>query len=747
MIRPRFKAQYHVQILRPDKVFFLAESGYFVLSAASCATVAALIDGKRCTEEIVDLAMKEISMGQAYYVLAMMESKGYIEETDEALPASQLAFWNTQGMETSHVVERLGAGRASLHAVGDVPIEELRAAMERAGLTVAEEDKSQLRVVLTDDYLRPELSAINEEAIRTGKPWMLAKPQGMFAWVGPIFEPDKTACWACLSQRLRANRDIDNFLQGMTGRKHPFVAKAALRTTVQIGLELIALEAMKWIVQGENERLNNKLITFNTVSLAIEEHALVRRPQCEVCGDPAVQEQLSYPIEFRSVPKRHLVDGGHRAIPPEQTLRKLEHHVSPITGVVNRLVRITADDDPVQHVYVSGANMAVRTYSYDLLQSTLRARTAGKGTSDVQARVSAIGEAIERYSGTYRGDEAKVRGSFRSLGDQAVHPKSSMLFSESQYKDRKRWLDANSPFTRVPLPFNEDAVLDWAPLWSMTRKEVRYLPMESCYYSYPVPDDKHFCLPDSNGAAAGNTPEEAMLQGFLELVERDAVCIWWYNRLRRPAVDLESFDDPYIQDMKAFHKSVHRDLWVLDVTSDLGIPAMVAISRRKDKKSEDIVFAPAAHLDPQIAIQRALTEMNQLVSAVIDAKNGEPYTFDDPQSVNWWKTATIASEPYLLPSETLPRTRRTDFSSQWSADFREDLLACQALVESLGLEMLVHDQTRPDIGLPVMKVIVPGLRHFWARFAEGRLFDVPSKMGWAPQPLTEDQLNPIPIFI
>src|SRR5262249_4939203 len=163
----------------------------------------------------------------------------------------------------------------------------------------------------------------------------------------------------------------------------------------------------------------------------MEEHALIRRPQCAACGDPTVQEQLSYPIEFRSVPKRHLVDGGHRAVPPEQTLRKLEHHVSPITGVVNRLIRITSDDDPLQHVYVSGANMAVRTYSYDLLQSTLRARTAGKGISDVQAKVSAIGESIERYSGTYRGDEAKVRGSLRSLGDRAVHPQSSMLFSEA----------------------------------------------------------------------------------------------------------------------------------------------------------------------------------------------------------------------------------------------------------------------------------------------------------------------------
>jgi ribosomal protein S12 methylthiotransferase accessory factor len=63
-----------------------------------------------------------------------------------------------------------------------------------------------------------------------------------------------------------------------------------------------------------------------------------------------------------------------------------------------------------------------------------------------------------------------------------------------------------------------------------------------------------------------------------------------------------------------------------------------------------------------------------------------------------------------------------------------------------GLETLVLDQTRPDTGLHVVKVIVPGLRHFWARFAPGRLYDAPVQMGWLTEPLHEDELNPQPIF-
>ena len=56
------------------------------------------------------------------------------------------------------------------------------------------------------------------------------------------------------------------------------------------------------------------------------------------------------------------------------------------------------------------------------------------------------------------------------------------------------------------------------------------------------------------------------------------------------------------------------------------------------------------------------------------------------------------------------------------------------------------NQTRSVVGLPVVKVVVPGLRHFWARFAPGRLYDVPVQLGLLDRPLREEELNPIPIF-
>ena len=118
----------------------------------------------------------------------------------------------------------------------------------------------------------------------------------------------------------------------------------------------------------------------------------------------------------------------------------------------------------------------------------------------------------------------------------------------------------------------------------------------------------------------------------------------------------------------------------------------------------------------------------------------------DPETAHWLETATVANQPYLLPAEGPPLTAAS-YRHDWADDVTEDVRACQALVERAGMEMLVLDQTRPEIGLPVVKVIVPGLRHFWPRFAPGRLYDVPVRLGWLPRPLAEEELNPIPMFL
>jgi ribosomal protein S12 methylthiotransferase accessory factor len=118
----------------------------------------------------------------------------------------------------------------------------------------------------------------------------------------------------------------------------------------------------------------------------------------------------------------------------------------------------------------------------------------------------------------------------------------------------------------------------------------------------------------------------------------------------------------------------------------------------------------------------------------------------DPDTAHWLETAMTASHPYLLPAEGRPRAAGS-YPQTWADDVADDVRTCQKLVEHAGMEMLVLDQTRPEVELPVAKVIVPGLRHFWARLAPGRLYDIPVRLGWLSRPNAEQDLNPIPMFL
>ena len=217
--------------------------------------------------------------------------------------------------------------------------------------------------------------------------------------------------------------------------------------------------------------------------------------------------------------------------------------------------------------------------------------------------------------------------------------------------------------------------------------------------------------------------------------------------MQMPEVNLDSFDDEFLSHANEYYERHNRKLWVLDVTNDLGIPVFVAISNRTDKESEDIIYAAGAHTDPHIAAMRAICELNQFFNLVEPlGQVRKVYQINDPMTLQWFNEAKVATQSYLAPSSELPSRSRSDFQVPDTVDVLEDLEHYRSIVESKGMEFLVLDNTRPDIGMPVVRVIVPGLRHFWERFAPGRLFDVPVEMGWRDYPLKESQLNPNPVI-
>ncbi len=741
--------------LTPHLDFFAVEAGRTLLVSESFNTLIRgqvhqdllpLLDGRSRQAVAAALAGRHAAADVAS-ALASLASRGYVVSGDYAMDRGRAAFWSALGASPRWAEQRLRNARVA--ALGD----EGRLARRLGDLGApAAADGRTLRVTVCGDYLDSCHAGLNRRRIASGEPWMLLAPEGGRPLFGPVFQPaGQGPCWACLAHRLRGHREVHEFARRIAGSGCVPAPKASEPVVVEAVYDLAAAEIAKWLVFDSLAPLHENVISLDVLGLQSARHFLARRPQCRVCGDAALYrpDRPPAPVRLRPSPKRARSSGGARSVPPEATLARYRHLISPVTGVVSWLERATGETDPWSHVYYARGTLAPQGVSdLGMLRRLLGMISAGKGSTARQSRASALGEAVERCSGVFHGDEIRCRRSYSDFvaagGSEAIHPNEVQLFSDRQFDERERRNAAARQHNLIPERLDPDAKIDWSPVWSLTQERHRYLPTSLLYYYTASESASHFQA-DPNGCAAGNTLEEAILQGFFELAERDAFAIWWYNRLRLPGVDLESFADDFLSSAAEYYRGRRRSLWALDATSDLGIPVFVALSRRADRKTaghDEIMYGIGAHAEPRIAILRAVCELNQMISF---------FDISAPRSDGRWRPwdrpVKLADNPWLTPAPGVALRGRWDHAVAAEDDAREDIERCRALVEAKGLELLVLDQTRPDIGMPVARVIVPGLRHFWRRLAPGRLYDVPVRTGQRPAPSSEGDLNPLPVLV
>ncbi|MBO0881333.1 MAG: TOMM precursor leader peptide-binding protein [Mycobacterium sp.] len=741
-----FKRFIEPTIVAGEGAYLFSERGVTALRGRHVETLVPLLDGTRDRADVLNGIPGGASQEEISGLVDRLAAADLVAEYPAGIADSRaLAYWEAAGVDEAWAVDRVADNRIGLMVLGAIDEALARASCRIAGLDIAAD--AGLSVVLCDDYLDPALAEINASHRAAGRAWLLAKPIGTRVWIGPVFEPDSGACWTCLSHRLWGNRWAEAQVQRARGETTPASRPAVgIAASVAVGLHLTMLYAAQWAANYRNP-IRRDILTFDTLTMEGRRHQVRRRPQCETCGDARLTDARAWrPVELVSRPKVSCESGGHRALSPAEVFDRFRHLISPVTGLVADIQRDPRAPEFV-HSYVAGENPAFRSSRPGAMRPGLRAMNGGKGITALHARVSALCEALERRSGAVHGDETRVRASYSEVRDDAVHPNACQLYDERQYRERAEWNAANAPMQYVCSPFDESVPIEWTPVWSLTHGTHRLLPTGMLYYGTPEEMRRDFVRADSNGAAAGSSLEDAVIQGSLELVERDAVALWWYNRTRQPGVDLDAFADPYVARLRDAYAGLRRDIWALDITSDLGIPVMVALSRRTDAPTDDIVFGFGAHFDPRLALHRALSEMNQFLPAALDARNGNRHSTPGPDALRWWQEATVANQPHLLPDPTIAGITPDDHPWTHRNDLLEDVQTITSLVAAHGMEMMVLDQTRCDIELPVVKVIVPGLRHFWARFAPGRLYEVPVRLGRIQAATRYEDLNPIPLFV
>lgn len=723
-LAPNFSAY----VLPNDVVCLYSEDRKFFLHGALYCAIADAIGARgKSAPELIAALRRKFPAEQIAETLDRMVKRRYLVPASHSFAAPVAGYWASLGLPPASAEENLKKCRVQVEAIDVDGAKELSRALRELGGVVVNRSPD-LTLTLVNDYLERRLAELNRQRVADKTPWLLVQPSGVFPLVGPLFNPQKGACWTCLFDRMIRNREIKGFLEREA--VHAAVLSPLVRQPLgQSAIQFAAVEIAKAIASGFRTDIVDHIASFDLLGATVAKHYVAKRPQCPTCGDKKLRNprRAPKPVELGPGAKLVMTSGGYRTVTSRATVAHFRRNVSPLTGVVKKLEPIDANL-PLNTNYYAQHNFSAPAESVDQLRAGLQGGSFGKGSTAEQAEASALMEAIERYSGIFQGDEVRIARRFADFPEgEAILPNDVQLFSEEQL--RTRLMPQADDAHPVPPPLDPSEKIEWTPAWSLRDKRFRYLPTGLMYFFYR---DAHT---DSNGCAAGNTLEEAIVQGFLELVERDAYAIWWYNQVRRAALDLDQFDDSYVRDLRRLFTAAGRNVWVLDVTSDLGVPTYVAIMHWMTDGHENIEFGSGAHFDRRIALLRALTELNQFTAiGLMGGGDGEKPTLDGITPLR------LKSYPFLIPAES-PRVPPAP-DMKLADNSRGQVEACVEVARQAGYDFLVLDQTRPDVGVSVARVIVPGLRHFYRRYGPGRLYDIPVRLGLLDRPKLEAELTP-----
>jgi len=374
-------------------------------------------------------------------------------------------------------------------------------------------------------------------------------------------------------------------------------------------------------------------------------------------------------MRLRSCIKKYK-DDTHRALSPEETLKRVEAKM-PAAGIT-RVADITNLDRIGIPVFSSIRPMADRgaisVYN-------------GKGATPVEAKVSAMMEGLERYSAEVQ-DRELMLSRFAELEGSAIHPLSLILPAEA----------------------DAEAEIPWVSGWDIMNDEEILVPANAVFH--PLPSNyKRLFRTNTSGLASGNEIEEAVFHGLAEVIERDAWAIVESTRNTGPII--EGIDNGLAGTLLDKFKAALVDVYLRDITSDIGVPTCAATA--DDVKLRDptlLTTGMGTHTCADVAVLRALTEVAQSRLTQIHGAREDTTLADFRKQIGYDRTKRLNKHWF----EASEKKNFSEIVSYDSDDFLLDVKYMLGRLEEAGLERaIVVDLTREEIGVPVVRVIVPGL--------------------------------------
>ncbi|MET0132683.1 MAG: YcaO-like family protein [Kibdelosporangium sp.] len=373
-------------------------------------------------------------------------------------------------------------------------------------------------------------------------------------------------------------------------------------------------------------------------------------------------------------------EGTHRTRHPRETLDAFEPRMGEFG--ITRLADVTGLDFIGLPVY-----MAVRPNSRGLAVSQ------GKGVDRDSAKASALMESIESWHAE------NIQAPLRHDSYNRLRRRERVVDVTRLAVRRGGSLELNSPCLWI----EGYDLLQGAPAW---------LPYECVMTNFVRPERVMTAFScDSNGLASGNHLLEATVHALCEVVERDACALWASAgglAVTETQVDLRTVDDPALRTVLGQLDLAGIEVAAWDATCDTDVPAYVCMVFENPDQPRWVLKGAhggyGCHLDPEVALLRAVTEAIQSRLTTIAGSRDDMFEYETRANPDDLRVMmdSVAGSPGQREFPDGP-SRTTD-------TFEGDLEVLLGSLRAIGIEnAVVVDLTRPDVGIPVVKVVVPGL--------------------------------------
>ena len=372
--------------------------------------------------------------------------------------------------------------------------------------------------------------------------------------------------------------------------------------------------------------------------------------------------------------------GTHRVIAPSETIEINQDKLK--TAGITRIADITDLDRIGLPIYT-----AIRPTAEEGAVSIY----GGKGISKDHAKASAMMEGFERYSAERKDYDETVTATLSEIEElgEYIDPKSLNLPKEFEKKDIG------------------DLNLEWSKSEDIITGKEYYIPTNAIFHPYTHKNEINSLFKsNTNGLASGNILEEAILHGMFEVIERDAWSIFELTHKNYAQIDLDSIESEIINDVIDKFESEGIKIKLMDFTADIKIPTIAASADDTVTKDAGLLtLGMGTHLDPEIAILRALTEVAQSRATQINGAREDTVRADFSREAGYERMKRINKYYFKQEEEQI---KLSDIENKSTSSITKDIEIVKNELISNDIEKILYvDLTRPELDVSVVRVVIP----------------------------------------